>query len=130
MKRLSIAFNPHSVGLQHWDQPRSGIDGEPVDQMLEPGMVLSLDCPLRVDHLGLGRSRSFLAMESAWFESLSGRGAQYRARNGGMLNRAKSRPGGMTPSLTRKEAFIGAFGQSGRSDARLAGRMADSQLLG
>ena len=40
------AFNPHSVGLQHWDQPRAGIDGKPVDLALEPGMVLSVDCPL------------------------------------------------------------------------------------
>jgi len=40
------AFNPHSVGLQHWDQPRTGLAGEPIDLALEPGMVLSVDCPL------------------------------------------------------------------------------------
>lgn len=40
------AFNPHSVGLQHWDQPRTALDGTPVDLELEAGMVLSVDCPL------------------------------------------------------------------------------------
>ncbi|MBV8806052.1 MAG: aminopeptidase P family protein [Sinobacteraceae bacterium] len=40
------AFNPHSVGLQHWDQPRTGLDGTAIDLALEPGMVLSVDCPL------------------------------------------------------------------------------------
>ena len=40
------AFNPHSVGLQHWDQPRMALDGAPVDLELEAGMVLSVDCPL------------------------------------------------------------------------------------
>jgi Xaa-Pro aminopeptidase len=40
------AFNPHSVGLQHWDHPRTALDGTPVDLELEAGMVLSIDCPL------------------------------------------------------------------------------------
>lgn len=45
-ERFTYAFNPHSVGLQHWDQPRVTIDGKPLDLTLEEGMVLSVDCPL------------------------------------------------------------------------------------
>ena len=40
------AFNPHTVGLQHWDQPRMNLEGKPFDLELQPGMVLSVDCPL------------------------------------------------------------------------------------
>ncbi len=43
---FSYAFNPHSVGLQHWDQPRLTPEGKPLDLALEQGMVLSVDCPL------------------------------------------------------------------------------------
>jgi Xaa-Pro aminopeptidase len=43
---FAYAFHPHSVGLQHWDHPRTGVAGGPVDLQLEPGMVLSVDCPL------------------------------------------------------------------------------------
>lgn len=43
---LRSAFNPHLVGLQHWDQPRQGLDGQKLDLVLEAGMVLSFDCPL------------------------------------------------------------------------------------
>jgi Xaa-Pro aminopeptidase len=43
---FTYAFNPHSVGLQHWDQPRMSIDGKPLDLPLEAGMILSVDCPL------------------------------------------------------------------------------------
>ena len=43
---LRSAFNPHLVGLQHWDQPRQSLDGQKLDLVLEAGMVLSLDCPL------------------------------------------------------------------------------------
>jgi Xaa-Pro aminopeptidase len=43
---FTYAFNPHSVGLQHWDQPRQSPDGQPIDLPLEAGMVLSVDCPL------------------------------------------------------------------------------------
>jgi Xaa-Pro aminopeptidase len=43
---FTYAFNPHSVGLQHWDHPRMTIDGLPLDLPLEAGMVLSVDCPL------------------------------------------------------------------------------------
>jgi Xaa-Pro aminopeptidase len=43
---FTYAFNPHTVGLQHWDQPRSSVEGRPHDLALEAGMVLSVDCPL------------------------------------------------------------------------------------
>lgn len=43
---FTYAFNPHSVGLQHWDQPRMTPEGKAVDLALEAGMVLSVDCPL------------------------------------------------------------------------------------
>jgi Xaa-Pro aminopeptidase len=43
---FTYAFNPHTVGLQHWDQPRMTIEGQPLDLTLEAGMVLSVDCPL------------------------------------------------------------------------------------
>jgi Xaa-Pro aminopeptidase len=45
-ERFIYAFNPHSVGLQHWDHPQRAIDGTPIDLALEAGMVLSVDCPL------------------------------------------------------------------------------------
>jgi Xaa-Pro aminopeptidase len=45
-ERFTYAFNPHSVGLQHWDHPQRAIDGAPIDLVLEAGMVLSVDCPL------------------------------------------------------------------------------------
>lgn len=41
-----VPFGPHSVGLAHTDQPLSGLDGKPVDLALEPGMIISVDCPL------------------------------------------------------------------------------------
>jgi Xaa-Pro aminopeptidase len=40
------AFHPHGVGLQHWDHPRTTVEGTIADIALEPGMVLSVDCPL------------------------------------------------------------------------------------
>jgi len=43
---FTYAFNPHTVGLQHWDQPRLSPEGKPIDLPLEAGMVLSVDCPL------------------------------------------------------------------------------------
>ena len=43
---FTYAFNPHTVGLQHWDQPRLSPEGKPHDLALEAGMVLSVDCPL------------------------------------------------------------------------------------
>jgi Xaa-Pro aminopeptidase len=45
-ERLDYAFHPHSVGLQHWDQPRYDLNRTPIDITLETGMVLSVDCPL------------------------------------------------------------------------------------
>jgi Xaa-Pro aminopeptidase len=43
-ERFDYAF--HSVGLQHWDHPRFDLNGAATDITLEPGMVLSVDCPL------------------------------------------------------------------------------------
>jgi Xaa-Pro aminopeptidase len=43
---MNVPFNPHSVGLAHSDQPRFALDGAPLDVRLEPGMVISVDCPL------------------------------------------------------------------------------------
>ena len=44
--KFSYAFHPHSVGLQHWDQPLKDVQGGALDLALEPGMILSVDCPL------------------------------------------------------------------------------------
>lgn len=41
-----IAFGPHSVGLQHTDAPALG------DVVLEPGMVVSVDCPVMQTGIG------------------------------------------------------------------------------
>lgn len=41
-----IAFGPHSVGLQHTDAPGLG------DVVLEPGMVISVDCPVMQTGIG------------------------------------------------------------------------------
>ena len=53
---FDIPFSPHSVGLTHTDEP--GRDGLPYwikdDLTLEPGMVLSVDCP--VLNTGIGGS--------------------------------------------------------------------------
>ena len=53
---FDIPFSPHSVGLTHTDEP--GQDGRPYwvkdDLTLEPGMILSVDCP--VLNTGIGGS--------------------------------------------------------------------------
>ena len=53
---FDIPFSPHSVGLTHTDEP--GRDGRPYwvkdDLTLEPGMILSVDCP--VLNTGIGGS--------------------------------------------------------------------------
>ncbi len=53
---FDIPFAPHSVGLTHTDEP--GQDGRPYwvkdDLTLEPGMVISVDCP--VMNTGIGGS--------------------------------------------------------------------------
>ncbi|QTD57280.1 M24 family metallopeptidase [Parasphingorhabdus cellanae] len=41
-----VPFGPHSVGLAHTDQPLTDLDGKPIDLVLEPGMIISVDCPL------------------------------------------------------------------------------------
>lgn len=43
---FAYAFNPHTVGLQHWDHPRATLEGKALDLTLQEGMVLSVDCPL------------------------------------------------------------------------------------
>jgi Xaa-Pro aminopeptidase len=43
---FTYAFNPHTVGLQHWDHPRANLEGGALDLTLQEGMVLSVDCPL------------------------------------------------------------------------------------
>ena len=53
---FDIPFSPHSVGLTHTDEP--GQDGRPYwlkdDITLEPGMIISVDCP--VMNTGIGGS--------------------------------------------------------------------------
>ncbi|MEM1261216.1 MAG: M24 family metallopeptidase [Pseudomonadota bacterium] len=45
-KRYNVSFGPHSVGLFHTDH--TGSTGLPprTDMVLEPGMIISVDCPL------------------------------------------------------------------------------------
>lgn len=43
---LPVPFNPHSVGLAHTEQPGLDFEGNPIDHVLEPGMIISVDCPL------------------------------------------------------------------------------------
>lgn len=51
---FDIPFSPHSVGLTHTDEP--GQDGHPYwvkdDLTLEPGMILSVDCPVLNSGMG------------------------------------------------------------------------------
>ena len=53
---FDIPFTPHSVGLTHTDEP--GQDGRPYwvkdNLTLEPGMIISVDCPIL--HAGMGGS--------------------------------------------------------------------------
>ena len=43
----NISFTPHSVGLFHDDRDgSSGLPHPPGDPVLEPGMIMSIDCPL------------------------------------------------------------------------------------
>lgn len=43
----SVSFAPHSVGLYHTDHlDQAGIGGAWADLTLEPGMIISVDCPL------------------------------------------------------------------------------------
>jgi Xaa-Pro aminopeptidase len=50
----TIGFTPHSVGLQHSDGPRriDGIVPAPRGMTLEPGMIISVDCPLFDEGIG------------------------------------------------------------------------------
>ena len=42
----NISFTPHSVGLYHADHVGDSGLPPPADMTLEPGMILSVDCPL------------------------------------------------------------------------------------
>jgi Xaa-Pro aminopeptidase len=50
----TIGFTPHSVGLQHSDAPRrtDTVVPAPTELTLEPGMILSVDCPLFDEGIG------------------------------------------------------------------------------
>ena len=39
-------FNPHCVGLAHTENPFENLDGSALDLALQPGMIISVDCPL------------------------------------------------------------------------------------
>ncbi len=43
---IHVPFNPHTVGLAHTEQPNYDLDGSPMDLQLQPGMIISVDCPL------------------------------------------------------------------------------------
>ncbi len=43
---IHVPFNPHTVGLAHTEQPIHGLDGALLDLQLQPGMIISVDCPL------------------------------------------------------------------------------------
>jgi Xaa-Pro aminopeptidase len=45
---LTVGFGPHSVGLMHTDEPGEDAGGfhRKIDLALEPGMILSVDCPV------------------------------------------------------------------------------------
>jgi Xaa-Pro aminopeptidase len=47
-----VPFNPHSVGLYHTDHVGSGVSPPLGDIQLEPGMILSIDCPLLESGIG------------------------------------------------------------------------------
>lgn len=51
-KRYAIPFSPHSVGLHHSDHVGSTGLGPREDIVLEPGMILSIDCPLTETGVG------------------------------------------------------------------------------
>lgn len=50
----TIGFTPHSVGLQHSDAPRriDTVVPTPLELTLEPGMIVSVDCPLLDEGVG------------------------------------------------------------------------------
>ncbi len=47
-----IPFNPHSVGLMHSDHMGDGSSGPREDIALEPGMIISVDCPVLAAGMG------------------------------------------------------------------------------
>ncbi len=51
-KRYQIPFGPHTVGLLHSDHLDPTGVNRPMDVTLEPGMVLSVDCPLLETGIG------------------------------------------------------------------------------
>ncbi|MDX1517105.1 MAG: M24 family metallopeptidase [Woeseiaceae bacterium] len=51
-RRYRVPFRPHSVGLYHTDHVGTSGLAEPVDVVLEPGMIVSVDCPLLESGVG------------------------------------------------------------------------------
>lgn len=49
---IHVPFNPHTVGLAHTEQPIHGFDGSLLDLQLQPGMIISVDCPLMENGAG------------------------------------------------------------------------------
>jgi Xaa-Pro aminopeptidase len=49
---FSISFTPHSVGLYHSDHVGSNGSGSREDIMLEPNMIISIDCPMGATGMG------------------------------------------------------------------------------
>jgi Xaa-Pro aminopeptidase len=43
---IHVPFSPHCVGLSHTEQPLLDSNGDAIDTVLEPGMIISVDCPL------------------------------------------------------------------------------------
>ncbi len=43
---IPVPFNPHCVGLAHTEHPEFDSDGSALDLVLQPGMIISVDCPL------------------------------------------------------------------------------------
>ncbi|MBP02296.1 MAG: hypothetical protein CMM25_05765 [Rhodospirillaceae bacterium] len=49
---FNISFTPHSVGLYHSDHVGSNGSGDREDIVLEPNMVISIDCPMGATGMG------------------------------------------------------------------------------
>lgn len=86
---FEVAFAPHSVGLYHTDAAGLG------DLVLEPGMILSVDCPVMQAGIGGGPSRgSDTDHAERWRAHPSGGGVDRPGLRGGQaraLRRAAPR---------------------------------------
>lgn len=49
---IHVPFNPHTVGLAHTEQPMHDLGGALLDLQLQPGMIISVDCPLMENGAG------------------------------------------------------------------------------